>query len=139
MKLRSSLSKPKFHTNHSFQLYFRSKRQYSKLTLQSQQRKIGFFPLFSFQIAIWSVLLPITMVGTSYIQEKAKIRKKAGFWREFMPCQTLPQKILFKLRQFAQQKKTLPISGQCHQQVNPKFLRYLCLLRTRNAKKFSCH
>ena len=33
------------------------------------------------------------------------MRKKAGFWREFMPCQTLPQKILFNLGEFAQYKK----------------------------------
>ena len=62
-------------------------------------------PPFSFNVfkrSQWSVVLPIIMVGASYIQEKAKIRKKAGFWREFMPCQTLPQKILFNLGEFAQ-------------------------------------
>ena len=37
--------------------------------------------------------------STSFILEKAKIRKKVGFGREFMPCQTitLPQKFFSTL------------------------------------------
>ena len=56
-----------------------------------------------------------------------------------MPCQTLSQKILFNLGEFAQYKKKLPVSSQRHQQVNPKLLRLLCLLKTSNAEMFSCH
>ena len=58
--------------------------------------------LWSFSVlkrSQWSVVSPITRVVTSYIQESAKIRKKAGVWREFMPCLTLPQKIILTLEE----------------------------------------
>ena len=37
------------------------------------------------------------MVGTSYIQEKAKIRKKGRFWRELVLC---PRKLFTTLENF---------------------------------------
>ena len=85
------------------------------------------------------MVLPITMVGPSNIQEKTKIGKKSGILEGIYAMSDMPQKILFNRGEFTQKKKTLPISGQRHQQVNPKLLRFLCLLKTSNAEMFSCH
>ena len=64
-------------------------------------------------------------------KKRLKFEKKRDFGGNLCHVRHCPRKFFLTLENLLSRKKKLPISSQRHQQVNPKLLRFLCLLPRR--------